>query len=96
MAPPKWTTPPQEAWLETMLPKYMQRQGEGKLHLFWPTMNEGWFRAFPAHVKLKLPLPTDPDGRALTVVETALLGAEIKTTKSVSDTLIFFILRRRD
>ncbi|KAJ6448654.1 hypothetical protein C8R45DRAFT_947870 [Mycena sanguinolenta] len=40
MAPPSWTTPEQKAMLTSWLPKFIERQAEGKLHLFWPPVME--------------------------------------------------------
>jgi hypothetical protein len=59
MAPPSWTTPDQKAWLLDRMSGFMQLQAEGKLHIFWPIVMEGWFKSFPEHIRLNLPLPTD-------------------------------------
>ncbi|KAJ6503658.1 hypothetical protein C8R45DRAFT_1091437 [Mycena sanguinolenta] len=82
MAPPPWTTPEQREFLTAQLPLFIQRQAEGKLHLFWPPVFEAWFKKYPEHTKLKLPLPTDKDGRELTSEELAILGAAIKAKRS--------------
>ncbi|KAJ6448079.1 hypothetical protein C8R45DRAFT_948206 [Mycena sanguinolenta] len=87
MAPPSWTTPEQKAMLTSWLPKFIERQAEGKLHLFWPPVMEAWFKEYPEHTKLNLPLPTDPDARPLSDDELATLGAAIKARRSVSGTL---------
>ncbi|KAJ6448592.1 hypothetical protein C8R45DRAFT_1115197 [Mycena sanguinolenta] len=82
MAPPSWTTPEQKAMLTSWLPKFIERQAEGKLHLFWPPVMEAWFKEYPEHTKLNLPLPTDPDARPLSDDELATLGAAIKARRS--------------
>ncbi|KAJ7801655.1 hypothetical protein B0H14DRAFT_3489312 [Mycena olivaceomarginata] len=82
MAPHPWTTPQQRTWLESRMANFIQRQAEGKLHLFWPPMMEAWFTEFPEHEKLGLSLPTDQDATPLTEVELASLGAAIKTQRS--------------
>ncbi|KAJ6451805.1 hypothetical protein C8R45DRAFT_1223757 [Mycena sanguinolenta] len=84
MAPPPWTTPEQREFLTAQLPLFIQRQAEGKLHLFWPPLMEAWFQKYPEHTLLNLPLPADKDGRELTPDELARLGAAIKARRSVS------------
>ncbi|KAJ6458297.1 hypothetical protein C8R45DRAFT_1221666 [Mycena sanguinolenta] len=82
MAPPPWTTPEQREFLTAQLPLFIQRQAEGKLHLFWPPLMEAWFQKYPEHTLLNLPLPADKDGRELTPDELARLGAAIKARRS--------------
>ncbi|KAJ7145478.1 hypothetical protein C8R46DRAFT_1232033 [Mycena filopes] len=81
MAPKTWTTPEQHAWLTARMNQFISRQAEHKLHLFWPAMNEGYFRVWPEHVQLGLPLPTDPLARALTPEENTTLGVAVKAKK---------------
>lgn len=87
MAPPSWTTPEQKIWLLGQMAEFMQLQAEGKLHLFWPRIMEAWFKTYPEHTLLKLPLPTDKDKRPLTPDELALLGVAIKARRGLSNTL---------
>ncbi|KAF7346847.1 hypothetical protein MSAN_01823900 [Mycena sanguinolenta] len=68
--------------LMSWAPKFIERQAEGKLHLFWPPLMEAWFKQYPEHTKLNLPLPTDPDTRPLSDDELATLGAAIKARRS--------------
>ncbi|KAJ7450107.1 hypothetical protein FB451DRAFT_1566645 [Mycena latifolia] len=77
MAPPPWATSEQTAWLKSWLKDYITRQAESKLHLFWPAMVEAWFRQYPEHPGLGLPMPNDPSARVLTEDELALLGVAI-------------------
>ncbi|KAF8162254.1 hypothetical protein K438DRAFT_1775960 [Mycena galopus ATCC 62051] len=81
MAPKPWATAEQELWLLNWMPDFIKRQAEGKLHLFWPPMQEGWFQRYPEEKDLKLPLPTDQDKRALTSEEVLKLGAAILVRK---------------
>ncbi|KAJ6494480.1 hypothetical protein C8R45DRAFT_1212436 [Mycena sanguinolenta] len=82
MPPKTWATDEQNAWLQPWLSRYIQRQAEHKLHLFWPSMTEAWFQQFPEHAKLGLPLPTDENKRDLTPEELAELATAIKTRRS--------------
>ncbi|KAF8187858.1 hypothetical protein K438DRAFT_1764568 [Mycena galopus ATCC 62051] len=81
MAPKPWATAEQKLWLLNWMPDFIKRQAEGKLHLFWPPMPEGWFQRYPEEKDLKLPLPTDQDKRALTSEEVLKLGAAILVRK---------------
>ncbi|KAJ7225246.1 hypothetical protein B0H12DRAFT_1240680 [Mycena haematopus] len=81
MAPPPWASPLQLIWLQGWLSEFIQRQAENKLHLFWPTMYEAWFKENPEHCRLGLPLPKDADARELTPDELAMLGTAIKAKK---------------
>jgi hypothetical protein len=65
--------------------EFIKRQAEGKLHMFWATMQEAWFRTYPEERILGLPLPTDADARVLTPDELTRLGAAITARKGVSD-----------
>ncbi|KAJ7721145.1 hypothetical protein B0H16DRAFT_1738469 [Mycena metata] len=73
-----WTTPAQAEYLHTLMPDYIRRQAASKLHLFWSSMNEGFFGKWPEHTLLGLPLPTDPNARKLTADELVILGIAIK------------------
>jgi hypothetical protein len=85
MAPPRWTTANQRAYLELQMSDYIRRQAQKKLHLFWPPMEEGWFHLFPEQAALGLPLPNaTPPVRQLTEAETKALGEAIDKRKSVS------------
>ncbi|KAJ6452167.1 hypothetical protein C8R47DRAFT_1083816 [Mycena vitilis] len=81
MAPPRWATDEQRAFLFSWMPDFIRRQAEGKLHLFWAPMQQGWFTRFSAQADLGLPLPNDPNARALTPDELATVGAAIMATK---------------
>ncbi|KAG2144654.1 uncharacterized protein EDB93DRAFT_1251522 [Suillus bovinus] len=49
MAPPKWTTAEQEAWLQPWYEKYLGKQSEKCRNYsnFFADLNEHWFDAFP-------------------------------------------------
>ncbi|KAJ7705758.1 hypothetical protein B0H16DRAFT_1747117 [Mycena metata] len=78
MGAKSWATPAQTAYLHTLMPDYVRRQAQGKLHLFWPTMTEGFFSNWSEHAQLGLPLPNDPNARKLTDEELVTLGIAIK------------------
>ncbi|KAJ7849377.1 hypothetical protein B0H14DRAFT_2582509 [Mycena olivaceomarginata] len=59
-----------------------QKQVEKKLHLFWPTIYGIWFSQFPEQAALSLPLPSDPEPRALTPNEKQKLGNAIENRKN--------------
>ncbi|KAJ7839388.1 hypothetical protein B0H14DRAFT_3698159 [Mycena olivaceomarginata] len=63
--------------------EFIKRQAEGKLHMFWATMQEAWFRTYPEERILGLPLPTDADAdaRVLMPDELTRLGAAITARK---------------
>jgi hypothetical protein len=85
MAPKSWATDEQLAWLrDGFVADYPHRQAEKKLHLFWGALHHQWFRDFPEHVALGLPLPGDENGRKLTDEETVILGAAILSRKKAS------------
>lgn len=86
MAPRHWADQTQIAWLNGWMPEFIKRQAEGKLHLFWAPMEEAWFKAWPEHVNLSLPLPNDATARPLTGDELATLGAAIQCKKKVRNT----------
>ncbi|KAJ7449017.1 hypothetical protein FB451DRAFT_1567149 [Mycena latifolia] len=82
MAPRPWATEDQRKFLEGWMGDYISRQGEGKLHLFWPPLFEAWFSKWPEHATVNLPLPSDPTAPAMTQDELAMLGAAIVTQKN--------------
>jgi hypothetical protein len=94
MSPPFWTTPTERAFLEPWMPVYLTLKVEGKIHLFGPQLYEAWFKEFPEHRALDLPLPNARDGRALTQDELANLAAAIQAKKAVRDTSYVFPTRR--
>ncbi|KAJ7078283.1 hypothetical protein B0H15DRAFT_804886 [Mycena belliarum] len=77
MAPKPWASDEQGTWLHSRLQDFITRQAEGKLHLFWPSMYEAWFRKYPEHSALGLPMANDTDARPLTADELGILGAKI-------------------
>ncbi|KAJ7511235.1 hypothetical protein B0H11DRAFT_2215074 [Mycena galericulata] len=79
MAPKRWTTLGQHAYLDLQLPEYIRRQAEGKLFLFWGPMKEAWFRRYPEQAELGLPLPTDRSAAPLSDIDKAILGKAIKS-----------------
>ncbi|KAJ7801998.1 hypothetical protein B0H14DRAFT_2614767 [Mycena olivaceomarginata] len=80
-----WATDEQLAWLrDSFVANYLRRQAEKKLHLFWGPLHHQWFREFPEHATLGLPLPGDENGRKLTDEETVILGAVILSPKKAS------------
>ncbi|KAJ7670798.1 hypothetical protein DFH06DRAFT_1125081 [Mycena polygramma] len=81
MAPSEWATPDQKALLFSWMPDFIRRQAERKLHLFWAAMQLAWFTENPEQAALGLPLPSDPNARALTPDELAILGAAIMSRK---------------
>jgi hypothetical protein len=44
-------------------------------------MHEAWFKVFPKHTRLNLPLPNTKDAHQLTPDELAMLGAAILARK---------------
>jgi hypothetical protein len=85
MAPKPWATSAELAFLHSKMPRYIELQGEGKLHLFWPSLHEAWFREFPEEPRLALPTPgTGGDAAPLTATQLVDLGAAITTRKGVS------------
>ncbi|KAJ7922576.1 hypothetical protein B0H13DRAFT_2409619 [Mycena leptocephala] len=78
MSPPFWTTPTERAFLEPWMPVYLTLKAEGKIHLFGPQLYEAWFKEFPEHRALDLPLPNARDGRALTQDELATWPPQFK------------------
>ncbi|KAJ7291347.1 hypothetical protein C8J57DRAFT_1587314 [Mycena rebaudengoi] len=84
MAPTPWATSTEVAFLHLQMPDYIQRQTEGKLHLFWGPMFEGFLWRFPEHTKLQLPSAEATDSipaRALTSEERSKLAAAIERRK---------------
>ncbi|KAJ6566707.1 hypothetical protein B0H19DRAFT_1066991 [Mycena capillaripes] len=81
MAPQPWSTPEQRTFLDSWMPDFIKRQAEGKLTLFWAPLLEAWFRRWPEHTLLGLPMPNDRSARPLTVQETETLGAAIVVRK---------------
>jgi hypothetical protein len=69
--------------------EFIKQQAEGKLHLFWPTMQEAWFQTYSEEHILGLPLPTDPNARDLTQDELARLGAAITARMGVSKSFFY-------
>lgn len=94
MAPLPWATKEQSAVLHAYIADFMRRQVEKKLHLFWPTIYGIWFSQFPEQAALSLPLPSDPEPRALTPNEKQKLGNAIENRKNVREFL--FLVRRFD
>jgi hypothetical protein len=94
MSPPYWTTPAERAFLEPWMPVYLTLKAEGKIHLFGPQLYEAWFKEYPEHRALGLPLPNARDGRALTQDELANLAAAIQAKKAVCDVSSVFPTRR--
>ncbi|KAJ7862584.1 hypothetical protein B0H14DRAFT_3444536 [Mycena olivaceomarginata] len=82
MAPLPWATKEQSAVLHAYIADFMRRQVEKKLHLFWPTIYGIWFSQFPEQAALSLPLPSDPEPRALTPNEKQKLGNAIENRKN--------------
>jgi hypothetical protein len=59
MAPPEWTTPDQQAYLQRQLPTFLsgtEKKGTSLAH-FWGTLKEGWFERWPTETTLGIPLP---------------------------------------
>ncbi|KAJ7256749.1 hypothetical protein C8J57DRAFT_1517382 [Mycena rebaudengoi] len=68
------------------MPRYIELQGEGKLHLFWPSLHEAWFREFAEEPRLGLPTPgAGGDTVPLTATQLVDLGAAITTRKGRLD-----------
>jgi hypothetical protein len=69
------------------MPDYIQRQAEGKLHLFWGPTFEGFLWRFPERAKLGLASAEATEGApapALTPDERVKLAAAITARKKVS------------
>ncbi|KAJ6518384.1 hypothetical protein DFH09DRAFT_1428186 [Mycena vulgaris] len=81
MAPKRWTTNSQLAYLSLQLPDFIRRQAQKKQHLFWGAMQEGWFSRFPERAALGLPLASDPAAPPLTAEESERLGAALVERK---------------
>ncbi|KAJ7088341.1 hypothetical protein C8R44DRAFT_892869 [Mycena epipterygia] len=81
MAPKSWADAAQTEWLHGWMGDFMRRQGEAKLHLFWPALVEAWFHKWPEHTSLGLPMANNSGARPLTDAEMLLLGAAIKVRK---------------
>ncbi|KAF7346299.1 hypothetical protein MSAN_01857300 [Mycena sanguinolenta] len=82
MAPRPWATDEQQEWLQCYLAEFVRRQAEKKLALFWPILYAAWFRRFPEHTVLGLPLPTDLDARKLTKDELARVGTAVEARQN--------------
>ncbi|KAJ6547986.1 hypothetical protein DFH09DRAFT_1367118 [Mycena vulgaris] len=81
MAPKRWTTNYQLAYLNLQLPDFIRRQAQKKQHLFWGAMQEGWFSRFPERAALGLPLASDPAAPPLTAEESERLGTALVERK---------------
>ncbi|KAJ7116916.1 hypothetical protein C8R44DRAFT_879447 [Mycena epipterygia] len=81
MAPKPWATDQERSWLLLQMADYVLRRAQGKLHLFWGQMQEGWFHTFPEHDKLGFPRPSDESAAPLTAEQLAALGAAIVKRK---------------
>ncbi|KAJ7133262.1 hypothetical protein C8R44DRAFT_730442 [Mycena epipterygia] len=55
MAPPSWANALELNFLKTWIAEYIKRQGQHKLNLFWPALQEAWFAQFPERARLGLP-----------------------------------------
>ncbi|KAJ7139955.1 hypothetical protein C8R43DRAFT_955042 [Mycena crocata] len=78
MPPNYWATVEQRAWLQSKIPEFIQRQAENKLGLFWPTMQEEWFRRWPEQAAPNPDEPVVP----LTAQQLLALGAAILVRKN--------------
>ncbi|KAJ7258025.1 hypothetical protein C8J57DRAFT_1516400 [Mycena rebaudengoi] len=86
MAPKPWATAAELGFLQSKMPQYIELQGEGKLHLFWPSLHEAWFREFAEEPRLGLPTPgAGGDAVPLTATQLVNLGAAITTRKGQLD-----------
>ncbi|KAJ6517579.1 hypothetical protein DFH09DRAFT_1332378 [Mycena vulgaris] len=81
MAPKRWTTSPQLAYLTLQLPDFIRRQAQKKQHLFWGAMEEGWFSRFPERAVLGLPGASDSAAPPLTAEESESLGQALSRRK---------------
>jgi hypothetical protein len=43
----RWTTPEQEAWLNSKLPSYLEASVNRRYDKFWPPIYQEWFEIFP-------------------------------------------------
>ncbi|KAJ7114637.1 hypothetical protein C8R43DRAFT_1138296 [Mycena crocata] len=81
MAPKHWATEEQRQWIDEKMPEFIRRQAEGKLYLFWPPMQEEFFRRWSQYRELRLPKPNGPGARPLTAGELSRLGDTISEKK---------------
>jgi hypothetical protein len=88
MAPRSWASPAQLVFLKSKLPQFLERQAEGKLHLFWPALHGAWFSAFPEEGHLDFPT-VDAAGETISLSQDQLvtLGAAITVRKNVSPSI---------
>ncbi|KAJ7280887.1 hypothetical protein C8J57DRAFT_1711843 [Mycena rebaudengoi] len=85
MAPKPWASDEQLAFLQSKLPRFIEMQAEQKLHLFWPGVQEAWFRQFPEEPMLGLPTPGTEDTVPLTDEQLLAVGEAISTRKGQLD-----------
>jgi hypothetical protein len=78
----------QSLYLKSWLPKFMRRQAERKIHLFWPSIFGEWFQRYPEHLELNLPLPSDPAVDSLSSDQIEQLGVAIKERKQERHSLL--------
>lgn len=82
MAPKKWASEEQEAYLLSYAERYLAAQETGSYHTFWPQLLEGWFKEYP-ELEAKFPSKTIGD---LTEEETAVLATALEDRRKVDYT----------
>jgi hypothetical protein len=82
----RWTTEEQATFLTSKIPDFLKAQSEGRLSLFWPTLDKEWLARFPER---ELPA-TSPDEPSAPLSTVAVLDYQwfLVTRKNVSSFLI--------
>jgi hypothetical protein len=81
MAPKKWASEEQEAYLLSYAERYLAAQEAGTYHSFWPQLLEGWFKEYP-EIEKKFPSKTLGD---LTEEEAAMLATALEDRRKVEE-----------
>ncbi|KAJ7079700.1 hypothetical protein C8R44DRAFT_754581 [Mycena epipterygia] len=73
----------QRAYLDLQMPDYISRRSNKKMHLFWPTLWDGWFFRWAERTAMGFPPANTPNLPPLTADEVAALGDAIVARKKV-------------
>ncbi|KAF7349470.1 hypothetical protein MSAN_01737300 [Mycena sanguinolenta] len=80
----EWATPPQKAYLVSMLPKYREvhaTKNTANITRFFVTLDCGWFSLFPVEVELGI-TPAVPGGPPLSAGDLEAIGKATVNTKA--------------
>lgn len=73
MTKKQWTTPDQRAWLEALVPKFVQAQKDSTTSkVFFPTMYDSWYEIYPARV------PTEAELKATKIEDKEEASLKVK------------------